>query len=110
VLDTVLKLPASVHYQSGNGKAILKALSRRYLPESAWNRPKHGFSVPIRQLLQTAWRELGDDLISRAQDLAPWLNLRSVRRLWLESREGRGYPALMYSLLVLLLWLDLRKG
>jgi asparagine synthase (glutamine-hydrolysing) len=44
VLDTVLTLPASVHFDH-EGKALLRELARRYLPETVWKRPKHGFSV-----------------------------------------------------------------
>ena len=51
VLAAVLRLPASAHFEP-EGKALLRALARRYLPESVWNRPKHGFSVPLRRIVQ----------------------------------------------------------
>ena len=35
--DRMLRLPAAVHFDAGGGKAILRALARRYLPdEAAW--------------------------------------------------------------------------
>jgi asparagine synthase (glutamine-hydrolysing) len=46
--DRMFKLPAGVHFDAGGGKAILRALARRHLPEAVWNREKHGFSVPLR--------------------------------------------------------------
>jgi asparagine synthase (glutamine-hydrolysing) len=109
VRDLVLSFPADIHFRSGVGKALLRELCHRYLPESIWNRPKHGFSVPIRQLMQTDWREIGDHVVSRVGVLAPWINSATVVRLWKESSRGFGYPNLMYSILVLLIWLEAKK-
>ncbi|MGH8673009.1 MAG: asparagine synthase (glutamine-hydrolyzing), partial [Burkholderiales bacterium] len=56
VLDLVLDWPAEVHFDSAGGKALLRAIAQRVLPETAWNRPKHGFSVPVRPFFNGAWR------------------------------------------------------
>jgi len=49
LLDRALALPAQVHFDQGCGKAILRRLARKHLPEPVWNRPKHGFSVPLQR-------------------------------------------------------------
>ncbi|GAB4168664.1 MAG: asparagine synthase (glutamine-hydrolyzing) [Rhodocyclaceae bacterium] len=110
VLDTVLGLPAQAHLDAGGGKALLRELARRHLPETVWNRPKHGFSVPLRALFGGPWRELGDDLVARCDRLAPFLNPVSVARIWREARKGHGAIRLAYTLLVLLLWLERSKS
>jgi asparagine synthase (glutamine-hydrolysing) len=105
VVDAVLGLPAPVHFDQDGGKAILRELARRYLPESVWKRPKHGFSVPLRTLFQGPWQMLGDELVARCGNLAPFLDSKTVARHWESARTGHGNIRLSYTLLVLLLWL-----
>jgi asparagine synthase (glutamine-hydrolysing) len=105
VLDAVLDLPARVHFDP-DGKALLRALARQYLPETVWNRPKHGFSVPLRELFNGAWREAAESVLARSELIAPFLNAERVRALWDGARAGRGSRRLAYAFVVLLLWLD----
>jgi asparagine synthase (glutamine-hydrolysing) len=106
VLDLVLGWPAEVHFDRAGGKALLRAIARRALPVSAWDRPKHGFSVPVRQFFNGAWREVAQEHFSRAAEIAPFLNAAAVQRLWEGARAGRASRRLAYTMLVLLLWLD----
>ncbi|MEW6689107.1 MAG: asparagine synthase (glutamine-hydrolyzing) [Pseudomonadota bacterium] len=106
VLDAVLGLPASVHFDAGGGKAILRALAARHLPEAAWKREKHGFSVPLGELFAGAWREAAQGAIDRAGTLAPFLRADAVRALWNSALHGRGSRRLAYTFVVLLLWLE----
>jgi asparagine synthase (glutamine-hydrolysing) len=105
VLDAVLTLPASVHLQ-GEDKALLRGLARRHLPATVWNRPKHGFSVPLRGLFNGEWREVGDDVVARTAVIAPFLQADQVRALWRGARAGGASRRLAYTVLVLLLWLE----
>ena len=105
VLDAVLPLPASVHFEGG-GKAILRALAKRHLPEAAWKREKHGFSVPLRELFNGPWREAAEGVLASCERIAPFLRADAVRSLWHSAREGRGSRRLAYTLVVLLLWLQ----
>ncbi len=106
VLDLVLGWPAAVHFDASGGKALLRSIARRVLPETAWNRPKHGFSVPVRQLLNGAWSEAADDYFARAGRIAPFLRADSVERLLHDARRGRASRRLAYTMLVLLVWLE----
>jgi asparagine synthase (glutamine-hydrolysing) len=105
VLDAVLGLPASVHFEP-ESKALLRALARRHLPEAVWNRPKHGFSVPLRELFNGAWRETAESAVARCARTAPFLDAGAVSALWRDARAGRGSRRLAYTLVVLLLWLE----
>ncbi|MFY9329111.1 MAG: asparagine synthase (glutamine-hydrolyzing) [Georgfuchsia sp.] len=105
VLDAVLTLPAEVHLMDG-GKSLLREIARRSLPETVWNRPKHGFSVPLESLFRGPWREVCDDAVSRAATIAPFLNSYAIANAWQETLSGRGSRRLAYTLVVLLLWLD----
>jgi asparagine synthase (glutamine-hydrolysing) len=105
VLDGVLRLPAEAHFNSED-KLLLRDLARRHLPDSVWNRPKHGFSVPLRELFNGAWRDRCEDVVHRAAKIAPFLDARAVGDLWRASRTGRGSRRLAYTFVVLLLWLE----
>ena len=106
VLDTVLAMPAAAHYDAGGGKALLRALAARHLPEAAWKREKHGFSVPLLDLFNGAWREAAEDVLQRCESLAPFLHAGAVRAQWKSARRGRGSRRLAYTFVVLLLWLE----
>lgn len=105
VLDAVLTLPATVHLNGGS-KCLLMALAKKHLPETVWNRPKHGFSVPLQQLFRGAWGRVGQEAISRVRDVAPFLDSAAVDSLWHRAVAGRGGERLAYTVLVLLLWLE----
>jgi len=104
--ERMLRLPAEVHFDHGGGKALLRALARRHLPEVVWNRKKHGFSVPLRTNFAGPWRDWGDAQIAAAATHAPWLNADPLATLWQEARQGRGNVRLMYTFAVLLAWLE----
>jgi asparagine synthase (glutamine-hydrolysing) len=105
VVDFALAQPASAHL-GPEPKALLRALAKKKLPKEVWDRPKHGFSVPLLENFRGPWRELCEGLVSRTSDLAPFLNARAVRTLWQDALEGRGSRRLAYTFVVLLLWLE----
>lgn len=109
VLDAVLDLPAHAHFDGDRGKALLRELARRHLPEVVWNRPKHGFSVPLATLFGDRWHAIASDHLARIEYLAPFLDATAVRRQWQQAMAGRGSLRLAYTFIVLLIWLD-RKG
>lgn len=104
--DRILRLPAEMHFDAGGGKALLRALARRHLPDAVWNREKHGFSVPLRVNFAAPWRDWGDAVVSVAATRAPWLETGALAALWQETRQGRGNVRLMYTFIVLLAWLE----
>lgn len=106
VLDLVLDWPASVHYDADGGKALLRALARRHLPEAVWDRPKHGFSVPLQHYFNGQWNAACEHYIAGCDKLAPFLDQAAVRRLWQAAKQGRASRRLAYTFVVLLIWLD----
>jgi asparagine synthase (glutamine-hydrolysing) len=105
LVDYILPLHARVKYRHG-GKWILKQLCRRYeLPECVWNRPKHGFSVPLEDYFQGPWRATVEDLIRDAGQLAPFLNAAVVQKTWDRVLHQRRRARFLWAILVLLIWL-----
>ena len=105
VVDFALAQSAEAHLEP-EPKALLRALAREKLPPEVWDRPKHGFSVPLIENFNGPWRSAGDELVSRTAQLAPFLREGAVQRLWREARAGRASRRLAYTFIVLLAWLD----
>ncbi|HZV53741.1 MAG TPA: asparagine synthase (glutamine-hydrolyzing) [Rhodocyclaceae bacterium] len=105
VLDAVLHLPPEVH-TAGGAKSLLLDIARRSLPETVWNRAKHGFSVPLREYFSRQWLEVCDNCVGRCEELAPFLDATAVRQLWSAAQAGRSSRRLAYTFVVLLVWLS----
>jgi len=104
VVDAVMPQPASVKLARGL-KTPLHALARRHLPAAVWDRPKHGFSVPLLDYFRGPWRSACDELVNDAAALAPCLNTPPVQSRWRRTLAGRDDARTMYTLLVLIAWL-----
>jgi asparagine synthase (glutamine-hydrolysing) len=109
VLDRVLALPARVHFDAAGGKVLLRRLAQKHLPEQVWNRPKHGFSVPLKTYFNAQWQSVGDELFGRSHAIAPFLQNNSLKALWSGAKAGKASRRLAYTFLVLLIWLDKYK-
>lgn len=71
-------------------KSPLKALLERHLPRKLFDRPKKGFSVPMRQWIAGPLRELVHDTLSQQQlRECGWLNLRMADRLLRDLDAGK---------------------
>jgi len=100
-----LAQPAASHLRP-EPKALLRALARDKLPREVWDRPKHGFSVPLLANFNGPWRELCEHAVSRTREIAPFLDAGAVEKLWRGAREGQASRRLAYTFIVLLLWLE----
>lgn len=106
VLDRVLALPAQVHFDDAGGKVLLRRLAQKHLPDEVWNRPKHGFSVPLQTYFNGQWQHAGNDFFGRSQRIAPFLDSSALSALWNRAKSGNASRRLAYTFLVLLIWLD----
>lgn len=104
VVDEVIRQPASVKLARGL-KTPLHALAQRHLPAAVWDRPKHGFSVPLLDYFRGPWRSACDQLVDQAGTLAPFLNTPHLLSRWRRTLAGRDDARTMHTLLVLLAWL-----
>jgi asparagine synthase (glutamine-hydrolysing) len=107
VLRFALSLPDSHLRDATGGKRILRDLLYRYLPREFFDRPKHGFTVPLSRWFR-------GELKSRMESLADSPALRSlgvlqpaaIRNLVEESAAGRrDNDQRLFNLLMLDEWL-----
>ncbi len=105
LIDLGLRIPSSLHFAQGR-KTILRKLAQRHLPAAVWDRPKHGFTVPLAHYFNGAWRNCVNELLDRCESLAPFLDAAMVRRQVRAAMAGRGSMRLAYTFIVLLGWLS----
>lgn len=108
VVEFAWRLPVSLKVRNGRGKWLLRRVLRRYLPETLFERPKHGFNVPVGVWLKGPLRDWAEELIAparlRDQGL---LDPAHVRRRWDEHVSGRRDRACeLWAILMFQAWLD----
>lgn len=105
VLDLSATIPLDWKIHNGVPKYLLKSVLGRYVPEQLFNRPKRGFSVPIRQWLRTAYAgHVSAAMASRKWPFADQFR-REVDMLNANNSAEKGNTALrVWLLLVLWLW------
>lgn len=104
ILARVLPLPAHRKIVGGQLKALLLPIARRLLPPEVWNRPKHGFTVPLEARLAGAWRPAVEQVLQWGESHFPLFNYRYLRRLNALSASGGGIGRDLWNPFVLLAW------
>jgi len=104
VIELAFRFPTSLKYRQGQGKWILRQVLARHVPPPLTERPKIGFTAPIRQWLRGALRDwaealLAPDRLRREGYFRP----ATVRTMWEENLSGRRkwhnhlWPVLMFQ-------------
>ena len=109
VLEFALGLPDQWLVDGNGGKPLLKALLQRFVPADLFQRPKHGFSVPLQVWFgsgpTSAWA--GQSAESQSLRDCGWLNPTGIRAMAREHRDGlRDHSQRLYHLVVLREWLN----
>jgi asparagine synthase (glutamine-hydrolysing) len=108
IVEYGLNLDASLKIKAGISKYIEKKLLYQYLPEHLFNRPKWGFSVPLKDWLKTDLRFLIDDYLNedavRATDILNFDYIRLLKSNFLEKGHDYLYNR-VWQLIVLQRWM-----
>lgn len=81
VLDRILPLSAEKKMVNGELKAMLMPIARRILPREVWDRPKHGFHVPLGSWLGGVWRPAVEAALDWGEKNLDVFNYQYLRRL-----------------------------
>jgi asparagine synthase (glutamine-hydrolysing) len=109
VVEAMLEVPLERHAAPPQGKALLRSWAAEALPGIDWERPKHGFDVPMVAWLRGGLREDADRLLLRpaGQGLT---EAGAARALWDRMLAGSPNAAhSVYAALVAELWFE-RRG
>ena len=102
-----LSVPDEWLFDRTGGKAILRAVLGRYLPLSLFDRPKQGFSVPLRTWFREGERDLAASVATSERLRATgWFQREGMETLVREHVDGaRDHSQRLFSFLVLDEWL-----
>jgi asparagine synthase (glutamine-hydrolysing) len=85
-------------------KALLLPIARRLLPSEVWNRPKHGFDVPLDVWLRGAWRPAVEVALDWGEKKLPLFNYAYLRRLHSINLSEGGIGGELWNPFVLIAW------
>jgi len=104
VLDRILPLHAGHKIVNGQLKALLLPIVKRLLPADVWNRPKHGFNVPIETKLAGVWQPFVEEALTWGERNLAIFDYRFLRRLQRINLRERVVGLELWNPLVLLTW------
>ena len=101
-------MPDSVCLANGQGKWILREILYDHVPRDLLDRPKKGFSVPMKQWLDGPLKEWAEDLLQpsllASHDL---LDTRQVSAMWNQQKKGQwDWKQNLWPILMLQSWLQ----
>ncbi len=101
MIELAARVPPDLHLARDSGKVVLRSALRHRLGKEALNRPKRGFSVPLKQWMQG---DLGRALVDAAANgpLSQCLDVDAITSVINQHRRGlRDHSHLCWTLLVL---------
>jgi asparagine synthase (glutamine-hydrolysing) len=106
VLELAWSLPREYLYNGPTGKRVLRDLLTRYVPRNLIDRPKRGFSVPVKEWLVGPLRDWVEELISEKALVEQGIfDAQSIRDAWHQHLYGwANHSELMWSVLMFQAW------
>ena len=106
--DYSWRLPHHMKVRGGQGKWLLRQILKRHVPESLYERPKMGFSVPLAQWLRGPLNAWANDLLNadtlKSQGL---LDADLITAEWQKFQQNQGsqqVPKHLWSVLMFQAW------
>lgn len=106
VIELALSLPTAFKHAGGVSKRVLRDVLYRHVPQEIVDRPKMGFSIPLREWLAGDLKDWGASLIDTLAPDHPFLDKETVQRLWREHQAGQNRTEPLWSILTLLSFLQ----
>ena len=110
VLDRILPLAAPKKLPDRQLKALLIPLARRLLPKEVWDRPKHGFDVPLDKRLAGPWAPAVDVALQWGETHLQCFDYKYLRRLHSINLAEGGVSGELWNPFVLLAWAMARSA
>ncbi len=113
VVEFTWRLPIGLKIRGGGqSKWLLRRVLHRYLPEDLFERPKHGFNVPIGAWLRGPLRGWAEELLAAPRiQREGFLHPGRVQASWREHLSGRRDRACeLWAILMFEAWLDAARA
>ena len=103
VAEYALTLPHHLLFRDQLGKRVLRQVAKSYLSDRTITRKKHGFPLPVSQLIRNDLRAVVDEvLIDRSNPMYQFLNFVRVESCWKEHTiNGRDAGKALWALFML---------
>lgn len=104
ILDRMLPLHANRKIVQNSLKAQLLPIAKRLLPRQVWDRPKHGFHVPLDRFLAGSWKPAVDVALNWGEAHMPLFDYAYLRRLHVRNVQSGGIGRELWNPFVFLSW------
>jgi len=104
LLDRILPLHAHKKMAGGTLKALLMPIVKRLLPAPVWDRPKHGFHVPLHRFLSGVWRPAVESALAWGETHVDLFDYQYLRRLHAINIARGGIGRELWNPVVFLAW------
>jgi len=106
MVELAFQIPDELKVKSRETKILLKKVAARHLPRECVYRPKEGFSIPIKNWLNTQFRPLLEELLDpgviKAEGIFQPETIQSLKE---EHQSGRAnHSHILWSLMVFESW------
>jgi len=111
IVELSWRLPLTMKYRNGQGKWLLRQVLYRYVPKALIQRPKMGFSVPIRDWLKGPLKNWAGDLLNSNRTLeSVVLKQQTIQRVWGQHLNGsHDHSHKLWTLCMWLTWLEQQR-
>jgi asparagine synthase (glutamine-hydrolysing) len=75
------QIPDHLLIKDGNGKHIIRHLMRDKLPQSVFDHPKTGFSIPLHHYQNEEFRRLAEELINESNPVMKYFDKQELEKL-----------------------------
>jgi asparagine synthase (glutamine-hydrolysing) len=108
VAELAFSLSSDQLIKNGVGKWPLRELLKRYVPNSFFDRPKAGFSIPLAQWLRGPLREWAEELLTEERiKREGYFDCQKIRSAWVQHQNGTYDRSLhLWNILMFQSWLD----
>ncbi len=112
VVQSALQIPNQWHIDDGKGKYILRSILKKRFPPHLFDRPKHGFSVPIADWLRGDMRDLVESYLNpKALDECGYLDTAIINERWKQHMEGtHNWQQSLWGVLMFQMWRERYKA
>jgi asparagine synthase (glutamine-hydrolysing) len=106
MVDLAFRIPDDLKVRNTSTKVLLKRVASRQIPPECANRPKEGFSIPIKSWLGTGFRPLMEEYLDeRKLAVQGIFRTDTVSRLKTEHLHGAAnHSHLLWSMIVFQAW------
>lgn len=112
VLEFAFSLPLKLKTDDKIGKLALRDVLHKYVPRELIERPKQGFSPPVRSWLSGPLNQWAEELLSPDRLYREgYFDVRLIRQLWKDFNGGKQrLHGHIWNVLMFQLWYDWQKS